>query len=85
MMLVHVYARVSAQVCRGIRAGRQAHRVPLRSWGEGGVLAGTTPDSNLVECALAVLYIHVTTDKSQQEEPQRRCHRFLHTGRGGGG
>lgn len=61
LMCVHL----SAQVCRGNRAGRRTDRRTGYLWGQGlgGVLAGTTPDSNLGGCGLAVLYIHVTPDK----------------------
>lgn len=58
----------SAQVCRGSRAGRRTDRRTGCLWGQGlgGVLAGTTPDSNWVDapwqfCTFMSLLIKVST------------------------
>lgn len=68
MRCVHVYICVSAQVCRGSRAGRRTDRRTGCLWGQGlgGVLAGTTPDSNWVDvpwqfCTFMSLLIKVST------------------------
>lgn len=63
MMCVHVYKCESTQVCRGSRQrNRQAHWVPVRSGSRWSVSRNDTWQQ-LGGCGLAVLYIHVTTDK----------------------
>lgn len=59
---------IYAQVCRGSRAGRGRDRHTRCLWGQGlgGVLAGTTPDSNWVDapwqfCTFMSLLIKVST------------------------
>lgn len=68
MPCVPVCTCVPAQVCRGSEAGRRADRRTGCLWGQGlgGVLAGTTPDSNSVDvpwqfCTFMSLLIKVST------------------------
>lgn len=64
MMCVHVYICTGVQREQSRQADRQAHRVPVRSGARWSV-SGNDTWQQLGGCALAVLYIHVTTDKSQ--------------------
>lgn len=75
-------ACAGAQREQSRQANRQAHRVPVRSGARWSV-SGNDTWQQLGGCALAVLYIHVTPDKSQQllsRRNQCRCYRVLHTG-----
>lgn len=63
-----VYICVPAQVCRGSRAGSRTDRCTGCLWGQGlgGVLAGTTPDSDWADapwqfCTFMSLLIKVST------------------------
>lgn len=78
MMCVHVYVCAGVQREQSRQANRQANRVLVRSGARWSV-SGNDTWQQLGGCALAVLYIHVTTDKSQHLL-SRRNYRSCATG-----